>query len=118
LAGASFTQAWARGASLSVEQAVALALALPEPGRQPERSSAGERGATPLTPRELAVARRIERGLTNRQIAADLVIAEGTADRHVANILGKLGFTSRAQVAAWVARSAVRTGAEPAEPAT
>jgi DNA-binding NarL/FixJ family response regulator len=32
------------------------------------------------------------------------VIAEGTADRHVANILGKLDFTSRAQVAAWVAR--------------
>ena len=55
------------------------------------------------------MARRVARGLTNKQIAAELVIAEGTADRHVANILGKLGFSSRAQIAAWVVEHAVRT---------
>jgi non-specific serine/threonine protein kinase len=64
--------------------------------------------ASPLTARELAVARRIARGLTNKQIAAELVIAEGTADRHVANILGKLRFRSRAQVAAWVVEQAAQ----------
>ena len=62
------------------------------------------------------MARRVARGLTNKQIAAELVIAEGTADRHVANILGKLGFSSRAQIAAWVVEHAARTGWTPAEP--
>ena len=38
------------------------------------------------------------------QIAAELVISERTADTHVANILNKLGFTARTQVAAWAAR--------------
>ena len=43
----------------------------------------------------------IVRGCTNREIAQELVIAEGTAVRHVANILNRLGFKSRAQVAVW-----------------
>jgi non-specific serine/threonine protein kinase len=64
----------------------------------------------PLTARELTVARQIARGLTNKQIAAGLVIAEGTVDRHVANILGKLGFRSRAQVAAWIVEQAADPG--------
>ena len=59
---------------------------------------------TPLTPREREVATLVARGLTNRQIAAELVVAETTVDRHVSHILGKLGFAGRAQVAAWVAR--------------
>lgn len=46
----------------------------------------------------------IEDGLSNRQIAQRLVIAKRTADGHVERILAKLGFTSRAQVAAWMAR--------------
>jgi DNA-binding CsgD family transcriptional regulator/tetratricopeptide (TPR) repeat protein len=57
-----------------------------------------------LTPRQRDVAALIVRGLTNRQIAAQLVISERTADRHVSNILDKLGLSTRAQVAAWVAR--------------
>jgi DNA-binding NarL/FixJ family response regulator len=40
--------------------------------------------------------------MTNRQIAAELVIAVGTAQRHVANILTKLDVGSRTQVATWV----------------
>jgi DNA-binding CsgD family transcriptional regulator len=111
----AFEQAWTSGEALSVEQATALAMALPQPpratGKPPARAPA-------LTPRELDVARRVARGLTNKQIAAELVIAEGTADRHVANILGKLGFSSRAQIAAWVVEHAVRTGWTPAEPVT
>jgi predicted ATPase/DNA-binding CsgD family transcriptional regulator/Tfp pilus assembly protein PilF len=54
-----------------------------------------------LTARELEIARLIARGLSNRGIADELTISPATAARHVANIFGKLGFSSRAQVAAW-----------------
>jgi DNA-binding NarL/FixJ family response regulator len=48
------------------------------------------------------VARLIADGLSNRDIGSALVITESTAERHVANILRKLGARSRAQVGAWV----------------
>jgi pimeloyl-ACP methyl ester carboxylesterase/DNA-binding CsgD family transcriptional regulator len=57
--------------------------------------------ASQLTPREREIATMVARGLTNRQIGQALVIAEGTAALHVKRILAKLGFSSRAQVAAW-----------------
>jgi DNA-binding CsgD family transcriptional regulator len=63
-------------------------------------------GSAPLTKREHEVAELIESGLSNREIAARLVIAKRTADGHVERILAKLGFSSRAQVAAWMARRA------------
>jgi DNA-binding NarL/FixJ family response regulator len=47
------------------------------------------------------VAALIASGLSNRQIAERLVITERTAANHVQNILAKLGFRSRAKVAAW-----------------
>jgi len=58
----------------------------------------------PLSPREREVARLVANGLSNREIAAALVISERTASNHVQHILGKLGFANRAQVAAWAAR--------------
>jgi non-specific serine/threonine protein kinase len=58
-------------------------------------------GAGVLSRRELEVASLVRLGFSNRQIAADLVISEGTAGLHVKHILAKLGFRSRAQVAAW-----------------
>lgn len=57
--------------------------------------------AGPLSDREREVVNLIVRGCTNREIAEALVIAEGTAVRHVANILNKLNLHSRAQVAVW-----------------
>jgi imidazolonepropionase-like amidohydrolase len=45
-------------------------------------------------------------GLTNRQIAAATHISERTAESHVQHILRKLGYTTRSQIAAWVAGSA------------
>jgi predicted ATPase/DNA-binding CsgD family transcriptional regulator len=57
----------------------------------------------PLTARELEVAALIARGLTNRQIAHELIITTGTARTHVEHILGKLGLRSRTQVATWAA---------------
>jgi DNA-binding CsgD family transcriptional regulator/transcriptional regulator with XRE-family HTH domain len=70
------------------------------------KSVQGRSPAAPLgllTAREREVAVLLARGLTNRQIAEMLVIAEGTAGVHVDHILNKLGFRSRAQVAAWAA---------------
>ncbi len=54
-----------------------------------------------LTPRERQVIGLIARGHSNRAIAKALVITERTAEIHVGNILGKLGFSSRTQVAAY-----------------
>jgi DNA-binding NarL/FixJ family response regulator len=54
-----------------------------------------------LTPREREVVALIARGCTNKQIAAALVVSGATAERHVANILSKLGLRSRVDVAIW-----------------
>ncbi|OBJ26728.1 ATP-binding protein [Mycobacterium colombiense] len=70
------------------------------------RAGADRVDSAPLTKRELEVAALIENGLSNREIAERLVIAKRTADGHVERILAKLGFSSRAQIAAWMARRA------------
>ncbi len=54
-----------------------------------------------LSLREREVAALVARGMSNRQVAEELSIARSTVERHVANILGKLGFHSRTQLAAW-----------------
>ena len=61
------------------------------------------RMAGPLTRREQEIAVLVSQGLTSSQIAAAAHITARTAENHVQHILGKLGFTSRAQIAAWVA---------------
>jgi DNA-binding CsgD family transcriptional regulator len=89
---------WADGKSLSPADAVRLAL-----GESDGDAPAAEHGSPEeeLTPREREVAALLGRGLTNRAIAAELFISPATAARHVANILAKLGFSSRSQVAVW-----------------
>jgi non-specific serine/threonine protein kinase len=57
----------------------------------------------PLTGREHEITLLIAAGLTNRQIAARLVIAQRTVDTHVGHILAKLGCSNRSQVAALTA---------------
>jgi DNA-binding NarL/FixJ family response regulator len=56
-----------------------------------------------LSRREIEVAVPVAEGLTNRQIGQKLFIGERTVDNHVQHIFNKLGFNSRAQIAAWVA---------------
>ena len=61
-------------------------------------------GATPsggLTGREVQVLSLVAAGLTNRAIAADLVLSEKTVARHVANIFTKLGVSSRSAATAY-----------------
>lgn len=65
------------------------------------RREAARRAFGGLTAREREVAALIVRGKTSREIADLLVVSERTAEVHVSNILGKLGFSSRAQIAAW-----------------
>src|SRR5277367_4946349 len=65
---------------------------------QPETGGAGS-----LTLREEEVAGLLAQGMSNKAIAQSLVIAQRTAATHVANVMVKLGLTSRSQVAAWVA---------------
>lgn len=102
LADATFAAAWAAGRALSLEQAIGGALAVDSPeSRDGDLSSVAGAASAKLTAREREVAVLVARGLTNRQIGAALVITEGTARLHVKHILGKLDFTSRAQVAAW-----------------
>jgi DNA-binding NarL/FixJ family response regulator len=59
-----------------------------------------------LTPRELDVLKLVAQGLSNPEIARRLVLSEHTVHRHLANILLKLGLSSRAAAATW----GVRTG--------
>jgi predicted ATPase/DNA-binding CsgD family transcriptional regulator len=74
----------------------------------------GQRGGTAvLSSREREVARYISDGFTNRQIAANLRIAERTVDSHVGNILRKLELSSRTQIAAWEIRQALLRSPEP-----
>jgi DNA-binding NarL/FixJ family response regulator len=63
----------------------------------------GPAGLGPLAKREADVARLIAEGLTNKEIGSRLFISERTVDSHVRSILNKLGFSSRAQIAAWMA---------------
>ena len=68
-------------------------------------TAASHRSMALLTQRENEVVTRIACGLSNRQIAEDLVISRSTAERHVANILNKLDMNSRAQVAVWAVQN-------------
>jgi predicted ATPase/DNA-binding CsgD family transcriptional regulator len=65
-------------------------------------ASAGGLGLSPLTQRELEIARLVAQGRSNKHIAAGLVVSPATVARHVANIMGKLDFHNRAQIAAWI----------------
>ncbi len=63
----------------------------------------GSRPRANLTGRERQIMTLLARGLSNRAIAEELFISEATAARHIANIFGKLGVRSRAQVISWMA---------------
>jgi predicted ATPase/DNA-binding CsgD family transcriptional regulator len=108
----AFDAAWTEGRAMTPEQSIAFALEAPEhdvPATVPSVPTADAQPPPPLSRREQEVAALVARGLTNRQIADELVIAERTADAHVSNILAKLGFATRAQVAAWVVERGMLT---------
>lgn len=71
--------------------------------------SSGERVVPPvhrldvLSPQESEVAHLVGQGMTNRQIAREMALAEKTVKNYVSNVLTKLGMTRRTQVASFVA---------------
>ena len=91
---------------MSRTAAVALALDERAPVPTPRQGDDGSR----LTPRQREVAALVARGLTDREIADRLVISPRTAESHVEQILTRLGFRSRAEIAAWTAERAVTGG--------
>ncbi len=100
LGDAAFRRAFDEGAALRFDDAVTVALGR----RTPAGATAHTQGdEVRLTRRESEIAELVAEGLTNREIAERLVLAQRTAEGHVARILGKLSFTSRTQLAAWVA---------------
>ena len=97
---ASYADGYARGSGFDLEQAIAFAL------DEPDLATAERERVDPavgLTRRESEVAELVAQGMSNKEIAAALVISQRTAEGHVQRILTKFGFTSRAQVATWVA---------------
>jgi non-specific serine/threonine protein kinase len=97
--GTAFDTEYAEGGRLCLDDAVAYALGQrPEPVHPPVPT-----GPARLTRRENEIAELIAQGLSNREIAAKLVISQRTAESHVENVLSKFGFTTRTQIAAWYA---------------
>jgi predicted ATPase/DNA-binding CsgD family transcriptional regulator len=94
----AYRGAFQTGADLDLAAAIAFALDEPRPAvtRRPA-------GWAPLTRREREIAEHVAQGLTNQEIATRLVISKRTADSHIHHMFTKLGFTNRAQLAAWVA---------------
>ncbi len=70
-------------------------------GQLRARLTAAPAGDSPLSRRELEVARLVARGLTNKQIGQTVYVSERTAENHVQHILTKLGLRNRSQIAAW-----------------
>ncbi len=125
----TFAAAWAQGRAMPLEQAIAYALvtkdALPTDVKPPEANQ--EDASSDLTPgvlssppspplsprralqqqfggltsREREVARLVAQGKSNRAIADELVVGVSTVEAHISHIFTKLGFSSRAQIAAW-----------------
>ncbi|GAB7003189.1 LuxR family transcriptional regulator [Nocardioides sp. AN3] len=101
---AAFELALGQGRSMPTEEAVALAL------RQdvaPTTGGSVAPAASLLTRRQREVAEMVAAGMTNKDIAARLVISLRTAEGHVETILTKLGFTSRTQIASWLTQQSV-----------
>jgi predicted ATPase/DNA-binding CsgD family transcriptional regulator/DNA-binding XRE family transcriptional regulator len=110
LSRAIWEAAWTAGRALALDQAIALAEG--ELGQMLPSTAAPAPASvvrSPLTSRQQEVAVLVAQGLTNRQIGQRLVVTEAAAAKHVEHILDKLGATSRAQIAAWVAERALLT---------
>jgi DNA-binding CsgD family transcriptional regulator/tetratricopeptide (TPR) repeat protein len=126
---AAFVEAWAKGRAMPLEQAIEEALETkdepltgtkfqqtneeeassfvppgtpsspPSPPLSPRRALKQHFGG--LTTREREVARLVAQGKSNRAIAEELVVGISTVEAHITHIFTKLGFSSRAQIAAW-----------------
>jgi non-specific serine/threonine protein kinase len=113
LKAAELAAVWANGRTMSLEQAIAFALTeikIPDapiaPLSSPRQTVKEKFGG--LTGREREVATLIAQGKSNREIADALVLSERTVEGHVGNILNKLGFHTRTQIATWATQQGLK----------
>jgi ATP/maltotriose-dependent transcriptional regulator MalT len=92
----AFAASWAQGRSMTPEQALAAK------GQKPSLTSTTPTSTTPpptypdgLTAREVEVLRQVAKGLTDTQVAVELVLSPRTVHTHLSSIYSKLGITSR-----------------------
>ena len=90
------------GKRMSTDEAIAFALDEKKAARLDAPPVA--KRMTPLSRRELEVARLVGDGMSNKEIGSRYFLSERTVETHVSNILNKLGINSRVEVARWVAR--------------
>ena len=126
---ATFAEAWAKGRAMPLERAIVQALETKDelPTEASSREANGEDASSALPPdafssppspplsprhalqqqfggltsREREVARLVAQGKSNRAIADELIVGISTVEAHMTHIFTKLGFSSRAQIAAW-----------------
>jgi predicted ATPase/DNA-binding CsgD family transcriptional regulator len=101
---AAFEAEYAAGRTLDPEHVLAE-IRYASTTTEQTRAAGAAAPVTVLTPREVDVLRLVAQGLSNVDIARQLVLSEHTVHRHLANILGKLGLSSRAAAAAWGVRA-------------
>ncbi len=107
-----FDEVFARGRTFTIDDGMAYAL-----DQHPSAARPASEPQAVLTAREREIAELIAEGMSNREIASRLTISVRTAETHAQNILLKLGFRSRTQVATWVAEQRLRgAGARNGEP--
>jgi non-specific serine/threonine protein kinase len=94
-----FDAVFRRGAAAPLDQVVKAAIA--DAGELTETAKAPAR-TEPLTSREQEIAQLVTEGLCNREIAERLFISKRTVDAHIEHIYGKLGVSSRVQLATWL----------------
>ncbi len=99
LGPSKFEAEFTAGNRMSRDAAVRLALG---ESNHDEVEAGADASPGPLAKREVEVAQLIADGLSNKRIGARLFISEATVATHVRNIMNKLGFNSRAQVAGWM----------------
>jgi len=107
LGGTRYAELHAAGAARPLAEIAALTVAdvdvLPDLiGHRATGKADGWQGSEGLTAREREIATLVARGLSNRDIAARLVISKRTVDAHVNHIFGKLGLSSRVQLTIWL----------------
>lgn len=108
LGDTAFAAALAEGRAMPLEATLRLAASLAGQTEGIAATPMTSGSKSPLSGREQQVAIRVARGLSNRRIGEELVLSERTVDTHIHNILGKLGLTSRAQIAVWAVENGLR----------